>query len=106
MIQGASFCSQSHSIVAVHGLDGHWKKSWTANNQVFWLEDLLPQVLPNARIYFFSHDSRTRGSKTPLRLDIDDFAKGLISQLVATRNGRRSEASISSSRYYDLTAKR
>ncbi|KAM7211655.1 P-loop containing nucleoside triphosphate hydrolase protein [Rhypophila decipiens] len=65
-------------IVAVHGLDGHWKNSWTAENGVFWLQDLLPLVLPNARIFSFSHDSRTRGANTPLTQDISDHAKDLV----------------------------
>ncbi|OCL02322.1 hypothetical protein AOQ84DRAFT_357452 [Glonium stellatum] len=37
-------------IIAVHGLNGHRDKTWTAGNGVNWLRDLLPQDLPNARI--------------------------------------------------------
>ncbi len=38
------------SIVAVHGLDGHRDKTWTADNDVHWLRDLLPNTIPHARI--------------------------------------------------------
>ncbi|KAI2488241.1 hypothetical protein Ptr902_02374 [Pyrenophora tritici-repentis] len=43
-------------IVAVHSLNGHCEKMWTAGSgvdsvdSVNWLRDLLPQDLPNARI--------------------------------------------------------
>lgn len=68
-------------IVAVHGLDGHWKSSWTADNGVFWLRDLLPLELPRARIFSFGHNSRTRGSSTPLTQDISHHGKDLVSSL-------------------------
>ncbi|KAH9232177.1 hypothetical protein K456DRAFT_1798044, partial [Colletotrichum gloeosporioides 23] len=73
------------SIVAVHGLDGHWTRSWTADNGVFWLRDLLPESLPEARIYAYSYDSRTRGGDTPLTLDISDHGRELVSELTLTR---------------------
>lgn len=37
-------------IVAIHGLDGHCDKSWTAANGKLWLNDFLPDKIPNARI--------------------------------------------------------
>lgn len=77
--------TQRISIVAVHGLDGHWRRSWTADNGVFWLQDLLPSKLPNARIYSYSHDSRTRGSDVPLTLDISDHGSALVSDLTVER---------------------
>ncbi|CAI0645455.1 unnamed protein product, partial [Colletotrichum noveboracense] len=72
-------------IVAVHGLDGHWRRSFTAENGVFWLQDLLPAWMPSARIYSFSHDSRTRGGDVPLTLEISDHGKELVSELAITR---------------------
>jgi hypothetical protein len=76
---------QRQSIVAVHGLDGHWKDSWTADNGVFWLQDLLPHDFPKARIYSFGHDSRTRGGTKPLTLDISDHGKDLVTSLTNER---------------------
>ncbi|KAF5718866.1 eukaryotic translation initiation factor 3 subunit [Fusarium mundagurra] len=78
-------------IVAVHGLDGHWAKSWRAKNGVFWLQDLLPSTFPCARVYSFSHDSRTRWSDKPLTFDITDHASELIAELVEARLSTNTE---------------
>ncbi|KAF2176037.1 hypothetical protein K469DRAFT_608537, partial [Zopfia rhizophila CBS 207.26] len=37
-------------IVAVHSLNGHRDKTWTASNGVNWLRDFHPQDLPKTRI--------------------------------------------------------
>lgn len=52
------------SIIAVHGLDGTWNKTWTAENGVFWLRDLIPQLIPDARVFSYGYDSRTRASSS------------------------------------------
>ena len=49
----------THSIVAVHGLDGHHENTWTADNGVLWLKTLLSEDLPKARVYTYGYDSRT-----------------------------------------------
>ncbi|KAN0104171.1 hypothetical protein V8E51_009916 [Hyaloscypha variabilis] len=46
-------------VVAVHGLNGHRERSWTAGNGVLWLRDLLPAQLPHARILTYGYDIRT-----------------------------------------------
>lgn len=74
-----------YSIIAVHGLDGHWKRSWVAKNGVFWLQDLLPQAIPEARVYSYGYDSRTRGSSFPLTLDITEGGKELVAELALER---------------------
>lgn len=56
------------SIVAVHGLNGHRHSSWTAENEVFWLKDLLPLNAPQARVYTFGYDARTH-SREPMSRD-------------------------------------
>ncbi|KAF8526941.1 hypothetical protein BU17DRAFT_28331, partial [Hysterangium stoloniferum] len=48
-------------IVAIHGLDGHREESFTADNGVLWLRDLLPKALPSARILTYGYDARTHG---------------------------------------------
>lgn len=77
------------SIVAVHGLDGDWKRSWSASNGVFWLGDLLPQAIPTARILSFSYDSRTRGSDAPLKNDVSESGKHLLDRLTMYREKTR-----------------
>jgi hypothetical protein len=52
-----------YSIVFVHGLQGHPKKTWawsTANSSqiVYWPQDFLPQSTPDARILVYGYDSK------------------------------------------------
>ncbi|RYO00079.1 hypothetical protein AA0121_g13434 [Alternaria tenuissima] len=49
-------------IVAVHGLNGHCEKTWTADNGVNWLRNLLPHDLPDARIFSWGYDANTHSS--------------------------------------------
>lgn len=70
----------------VHGLNGHWRDTWTAGDQLFWLKDLLPELVPNARIFSWGYDSRTHGS-TPVS---EEFIWGhginLVSDLTLERD--------------------
>ncbi|KAK3934026.1 hypothetical protein QBC46DRAFT_400786 [Diplogelasinospora grovesii] len=56
-------------IVAVHGLNGHYKDSFTAKSKTgkttMWLQDLLPDKLPGARIMTFKYDARAVASASP-----------------------------------------
>jgi hypothetical protein len=49
-------------IVAIHGLNGHREKTWTARNGVHWLRDLLPHDIPNVRILSWGYDANTHSS--------------------------------------------
>ena len=73
------------SIVAVHGLDGHLEKSWTADNGVLWLRDLLPERIPHARILTYGYDAYTRGRGWLSRESLQDLAKDLVSSLAEER---------------------
>jgi hypothetical protein len=42
-------------IVLVHGLNGHPRDTWTADNGVFWPSQLLPQSL-QARVLVYGYD--------------------------------------------------
>ncbi|MCJ1425603.1 hypothetical protein MMC29_003503 [Sticta canariensis] len=68
-------------IVAVHGLNGHRQKTWTAANDVNWLCDFLPSDIPNARILTWGYDANTHS--TPRHLS--DHAKTLVSDLCLMR---------------------
>lgn len=51
-----------HSIVFVHGLNPkgdseHARKTWTHENGTFWPEELLPELLPTARVLLFAYNS-------------------------------------------------
>lgn len=65
-------------------MDGHWKRSWTANNGAFWLKDFLPEFVPRARIYSFGYDGRRKADEI-LPFDIADHGRALISILADER---------------------
>ncbi|KAF7502214.1 hypothetical protein GJ744_006436 [Endocarpon pusillum] len=74
-------------IVAVHGLDGHWAKTWTGTTEQNWLRDFLPQQLRqvgiSAHVVSFGYDSRTAFTKTVS--DIEDVADMLLNRLKGMR---------------------
>ncbi|TLD25152.1 hypothetical protein PspLS_05891 [Pyricularia sp. CBS 133598] len=52
-------------IVAVHGLNGDARKTWTdPESGSFWLEDFLPERAKTARIMTFGYDSKVAFSKS------------------------------------------
>lgn len=75
-------------FVALHGLNGHYSNTWTATSpvdgsQVNWLKDLLPGVLPNARVMSFGYNSIVQFSKGTA--GISEFAEQLLEALMAWR---------------------
>jgi hypothetical protein len=81
-------------IIAIHGLNGHHKDTWTVEGvdgvPVNWLRDLLPKKLPDTRILSFSYNSRVQFSKSTS--DILDFATQLLEQLLAVRRTQAEKA--------------
>jgi hypothetical protein len=75
------------SIVAVHGLNGSGRKTWTDKQTgSFWLEDLLPGSVPAARIMTFAYDSALAFSRS--KAGIENFARDLLNRLRLLRAGR------------------
>lgn len=75
----------SVSIVAVHGLNGHARKTWQDPvAKTIWLEDFLPQALPNSRIMTFGYDSALGFSRN--REGIRTFARDLLNRLRMMRS--------------------
>lgn len=73
-------------VVAIHGLNGHYQKTWTETTSprmVNWLQDLLPEQLPNARIMSYSYNSAVAFSKA--NIGIKTFAEQLLEDLMAWR---------------------
>lgn len=77
--------TRATSIVAIHGLNGHREKTWTATNGVFWLRDLLPRRIPNARIMSWGYDANTHSLSPTSVQYIHDHATTLVSDLVLER---------------------
>ncbi|KAH7129085.1 hypothetical protein EDB81DRAFT_728975 [Dactylonectria macrodidyma] len=75
-------------IVAVHGLNGHFRKTWTTSgttgDQVNWLESLLPQHIPYARVMSFGYDSSVPSNNNGS--NIENFAEDLLADLVTHRS--------------------
>lgn len=70
-----------HSIVVIHGLDGHREKTWTAKNGVHWLRDLLRVDIPEARILAWGYDANTHAISGTCCSFLYDHARTLVSDL-------------------------
>ena len=66
-------------IVAIHGLGGDIRSTWTHKNGTFWLQDLLPPSMPGARVFSFGYPSDTFLS--PSVAGIRDFAVSLLNAI-------------------------
>lgn len=76
------------SIIAIHGLNGHPIESWTAGKKssgVLWLRDLLPTLIPSARIlsYGYSAFDDVRGKVT--EYSIYEIARNMLAHIAAER---------------------
>lgn len=80
------------SLVAVHGLDGHWEDTWTAENGVLWLRDCLPEEVPNVRIFTYGYDGRTHDTAPLSCQSLHDYALDLVTSLCLER--KRTNVSI------------
>ena len=86
------YVSYDINIVAVHGLGGHLRRTWTykqsrapdgytdGDGDVLWLEKLLPYDLPGAKVYSFGYDSTPVFSKSAA--GVRDAARSLLEYLL------------------------
>jgi hypothetical protein len=75
-------------IVAVHGLNGHFQKTWQTTQdgqEVNWLRDFLPKQIPFARVLSFSYNSTVMFTKSVA--DIGTFSEQLLEDLLSMRSG-------------------
>ncbi|KAI8175911.1 Vegetative incompatibility protein HET-E-1 [Colletotrichum sp. SAR 10_75] len=71
-------------IVAIHGLNGHYLKTWTDEKTgTNWLKSFVPQIVPVARVMSFWYNSTVQFSKSTS--DIDVFSDQLLEGLLAER---------------------
>ncbi|KAE9369693.1 hypothetical protein N431DRAFT_547106 [Stipitochalara longipes BDJ] len=71
-------------VVAVHGLQGDSHKTWTHENGTMWLESILPDKLPYARIMTFGYNSTIAFSSSAAKLE--DKSIELINRLTMKRS--------------------
>lgn len=87
------------SIVAVHGIGAHPDRTWETGN-VNWLRDIqmLPSIVPTARIMRYGYESRWYGDN-PIQQSVESVSSSLLQDL---RNERTvSHAQITSSEHVD-----
>ncbi|KAF8518285.1 hypothetical protein BU17DRAFT_91152 [Hysterangium stoloniferum] len=78
--------SPTLDIIAIHGLDGHREDSWTAENGILWLRDLLPRRLPHARIATYGYHASTGSQSNKIDETLYGHAENFISRLASLRN--------------------
>jgi triacylglycerol esterase/lipase EstA (alpha/beta hydrolase family) len=79
-------------VVAVHGLQGDLYQTWTHENGTMWLESILPDKIPYARIMTFGYNSAIAFSSSEAMLE--DKSMELINRL----SMKRSSVAIGSTR--------
>jgi hypothetical protein len=70
-------------IVAIHGINGDARQTWTHGNGKCWLKDFLPETHSEARIYTFGYPAGVAFSRSFAK--IEDFARRLLIDLTAVR---------------------
>lgn len=76
-------------VVAFHGLNGHYEKTWTAvqdnGTPINWIRELVPKLDEGskARVMSFSYNSSVQSSKSTS--DVFVFADQLLEHLLAQR---------------------
>jgi hypothetical protein len=73
------------SFIAINGLDGHRLQSWTTDNGVLWLRDLLPNIVPAARILTYGYNAYTRGRQALSDQRLHAHGQDLITCIAAER---------------------
>ena len=84
-------------------MDGHREKSWTAENGVLWLRDLLVHEIPPARILTYGYDADTRGKEQLTSQTMYDHAETFVAKLVLFRkktNVCKSDHAVDNSRLH------
>lgn len=84
LVDPAPEATRGMDIVAIHGLNGHFRKTWTdPKTQFDWLRDAIPKVIPGARIMSFSYNSAVQFSKCTS--GVYEFADQFLEHLSSKR---------------------
>lgn len=74
--------------MAVHGLNGHREKTFTADNGVCWLRDTLPAMVPKLkiRVLSYGYDARTHSTSPLSSKHLLDHAENFLETLTMERD--------------------
>jgi hypothetical protein len=79
----------AHSIVALHGLNGHAFHSWeyrdNSGGSFMWLRDNLPERIPDARIMIYGYNANVISDVSTGR--IRTFSETFLEKLRHVREG-------------------
>jgi hypothetical protein len=74
-------------IIAIHGLNRHYDKTWSTESaegdRVNWLKDFLPQRIPYARILSYGYNFTVQFSKSAA--GVNTFAEQLLEDILSVR---------------------
>ncbi|KAF8530037.1 hypothetical protein BU17DRAFT_35995 [Hysterangium stoloniferum] len=70
-------------IIAIHGLNGHYIRTWEHESGVMWLKDLLPKDISRARVLTYGYDADINPQKS--YQTIHDHAETFLAKLVNWR---------------------
>ncbi|RKK63859.1 hypothetical protein BFJ69_g16852 [Fusarium oxysporum] len=96
-------------VVFLHGLRGDREETWTQDG-VLWPKDLLPQDIPESRIFLFGYDTgithrdQSSVTKTEIHSDAEDLCAKLAAERSNTNTVRDPEFQASSTYYMLLLA--
>jgi hypothetical protein len=82
--------SPTADLIFIHGLNGHFRRTWTNGSEGFWLE-WLKQYLPDVRVWTYGYNAKmTFGSRYALRSrDALEFNVAIfLSELLRCRSVR------------------
>ncbi|KAI1145838.1 Alpha/Beta hydrolase protein [Nemania diffusa] len=69
-------------IIAVHGLNGHYRDTWAdkpgSSDATIWLADLLPKKLPGCRVMSYEYNASIKSMAVG---EIDDVARTMFGKL-------------------------
>jgi hypothetical protein len=84
LAKGKHDVEKTIDVVAVHGLQGDLYQTWTHENGTMWLESILPDKIPYARIMTFGYNSTIAFSSSEAKLE--DKSIELINRLTMKRS--------------------
>ncbi|KAL5600869.1 hypothetical protein FOVSG1_006899 [Fusarium oxysporum f. sp. vasinfectum] len=79
-------------VVFLHGLRGDREETWTQDG-ILWPKDLLPQDIPESRIFLFGYDTGIthRDQSSVTKTEIHSDAEDLCAKLAAERSNTNTE---------------